>query len=195
MLKHDAFSLNFLVSNLDSQLGLRVKLFCTIWANKTVKIDKLFAFILCCYLVVIMHNFIAKVGRVLLVGWNTAIKASVLQKHDDFFRWRKGFFVREILVLRKQESPRFKFPNLFLIGGIFSIKVLVFGPVSWLARHLTFCLFNNFKLWGNLIIHWIEFWEFSRQHGSHKSIFFDLIKLSFIAHLNNAFNFWIIDAH
>jgi len=100
-----------------------------------------------------MHNFITEVGRVLLVRRNTTIQAGVLQKHNDFFRRRKLFLVREILVLREQESARFELPDLFLIGGIFSVQVLVFGPVSRPVRQWTLGLFSNIKLWIDLVVH------------------------------------------
>lgn len=121
MLELDALSFDFLLTDLDSELGLGIKLFSAVWANEAVKIDELFAFILCRHLVVLMHNFITKVGRVLLVRRNTTIQAGVLQKHDDFFRRWKLFLVRKILVLREQESARFELSDLFLIGSIFSV--------------------------------------------------------------------------
>jgi len=54
-----------------------------------------------CHLVVLMHDFIAEISGVLVVGRNSTLVASVLQKHDDFLGQRQLLLIGEVLVFRQ----------------------------------------------------------------------------------------------
>jgi len=48
-----------------------------------------------------MHDFIAEISGVLVVGRNSTLVASVLQKHDDFLGQRQLLLIGEVLVFRQ----------------------------------------------------------------------------------------------
>jgi hypothetical protein len=86
MLELDTLRFDLLLTDLDTELGLRIKLLGAVKADKSVEVYELFVFILRRHFIVLMHNLVAEVSWVFVVWGNATIETGVLQKHHDFFR-------------------------------------------------------------------------------------------------------------
>ncbi len=86
MLELDTLRFDLLLTDLDTELRLGVKLLGAVKADKSVEVYELFVFILRRHFIVLMHNLVAEVSWVFVVWGNATIETGVLQKHYDFFR-------------------------------------------------------------------------------------------------------------